>query len=46
VKLIPLVPKENVCPATPASLQGADVDAVFALLELRQSDSAGNLRAQ
>ena len=35
----------SICPATTqAQLQNADIDAVFAMLELRQYDSAGNLR--
>jgi hypothetical protein len=35
-----------ICSATQAPLQSADIDAVFSMVELRQYDSAGNLRAQ
>jgi hypothetical protein len=34
----------SICPATPATIQKADVDAVFATLQLRQYDAQGNLR--
>jgi hypothetical protein len=34
----------SICPATPAPLQHADIDAVFAMLQLRQYDAQGNLR--
>jgi hypothetical protein len=36
----------TICPASQVPLQGVDIDAVFAMLELRQYDSAGNLRNQ
>jgi hypothetical protein len=35
----------SICPATQAQLQNADIDAVFAMLELRQYDAQGNLRS-
>jgi hypothetical protein len=34
----------SICPATPAPLQNADIDVVFATLQLRQYDAEGNLR--
>jgi hypothetical protein len=34
----------SICPAPPAALQNADIDAVFAMLQLRQYDAQGNLR--
>jgi hypothetical protein len=34
----------SICPATAAPLQNADIDAVFAMLQLRQYDAQGNLR--
>jgi hypothetical protein len=34
----------SICPVTPTPLQNADIDAVFAMLQLRQYDAQGNLR--
>jgi len=35
----------SICPTTAAPLQNADIDGVFATLQLRQYDAQGNLRA-
>jgi len=35
----------SICPASAAPLQNADIDAIFATLQLRQYDPQGNLRA-
>jgi hypothetical protein len=35
----------SICPAAAGSVQNADIDAVFATLQLRQYDPEGNLRA-
>jgi hypothetical protein len=34
----------SICPAAAGSVQNADIDAVFAMLQLRQYDPEGNLR--
>jgi hypothetical protein len=35
----------SICPAAAAPLQNADIEAVFAMLQLRQYDAQGNLRS-
>ena len=35
----------SICPAAAGSVQNADIDAVFAMLQLRTYDAQGNLRA-